>query len=532
MKKYIVGALIAVVCLVTVLTATACDGTEVNESIAKPNISTVMANYDAKSTKRTNATADVSATMYSPAANGYTPVTLTETLELVRIINGNKLFAWGNLRTASVDDKLANLITTYLRQSDSKWGEYILEYLSKEADLKFRVGYKDGDYNVKADFNASDSVVSFWGATDDDNLQYMLEDMGVGMDIDLAQLLAVYSLLDLSDTSSWLNADSGDKYYSNSLSSFIYNLSVDSAKLYEIIFNAIGDIVSSFGYESYGNGLEVFNALLPYIKNWVTVGECNVDVRATKDKLPYTIDSSLAVSVNVNVIQLRDALEYIFQNDVPTDILHYIDIISALYCGVNGESNCVGVTFNIDIRESFSYDATSCSLDNVDGDLFLPLDEDTNGERYLFVAGSLNEPSYSPDEPDDETDGEEKSARVEEAEADVSRLEQSDEANSEASGLDNSEVNSEEGRLDNSEVNSEEGGLDNSEVNSEAGGLDNSEANSEEGAAPDFSEEANDGFTEASGGGEGEFAPNSDGHDYAPPKPRFKASGVPDGVWL
>lgn len=401
-KRSLVKIVSLILCLVMAAALFACGAEEDNRSnIVKPDISKALNDYEQLNIKRSNFAASFSFSLFRNLLDKQTnkrelvPASITERLSLDRIVNGDKIYMDGDLRTSQIDEQIYNLYTA-LRNFVASMGngpkydpaeDDIATYLNGTTHFDMRLGYADGCYNLKASYeDGSTDPQSFWGATDDENVDKLISLLNLDLDVTLSDYLMTSGLMDLTNASEWISGDAASKYFSTVSNKFIYNLTADSDKLYALIFSYVDKLAEAFGAEEYAEDLQKFHRVLPYLKKWVSVGPSSVDATVTSSGLPDKMTTAMRVNVNINLTELDEVLYILFPKD-KKDLMVMVNfaVVFLSLRGVNGEENTLGIAFDLLLEENFLYGAENCALDSVDADLFLPVSEE-NENRYVFLV--------------------------------------------------------------------------------------------------------------------------------------------------
>lgn len=405
MKKRIVVKILALtLCVIFMLTLFACVNDEDNrENIVKPDISTALNNYHELTKKHSNFDASIGFYIYRMTGTGnnraLTSAKIVEKLQLKRTVNDEKIYIDGSLKTDTADEQLVSMykyIQKLVRPGDNHANDPIIQYLEGKTRFDAKLGYFEDCYNLKTCYveeNVQPSV--FWGASTNQTVDNLIKHFNLDLDISINEYLMTSGLLDLSSASEWMSGDKASKYFSTASNKFVYNLIADSQKIYEILFDYVNKIAAAFGAEEYVDDLAKFNQVLPYLKKWFSVGPSTLDALVGENGLPDKMATSMQVDLNINLTDLEQVLAIL----MPDDKVQLMNLINLAYIGLGlrgtkGEENTIGLSLNFLLEENFLYDDSSCSLDDVDADLFLPIDvENPNRELFLF------DPEKKPAEP-------------------------------------------------------------------------------------------------------------------------------------
>ena len=411
-KSLFVKIVVCVLCIVTFAAVlVACgDGTGKPSSdmvgVPKPDIATALNDYSALTTKKSSFTAEMKITLYrqmdtrDPAV---TPLSITQVLDINRTLNNNKIYAEGKLYTSSDPKKTDSLfdstyrlvvpqLMNFMGASYDLETDPILLYLAGKSYFGVKLGYDNGVYNVKGEYNDGlggevPARNKFWGATDNNSIDNLIDSFNVHTTFHPSDYLMMSGILDLTNVSSWLLSDiSQSKYFSTSSERFIYNYTGDPTKIKNLAFSFIRGLATYFDAEEYVDDVEKVMKVLPIVENWFSVGPTGVDARVFSNGLPDHMDTSIAVNLNVNLKELEEQVLAEFMDaDDRQEIAGLLNLVANIlgFRGNNGELNTIGITFSLDLSENFSYDAASCDLSNVDGDLYLALNEARDG-RFVF----------------------------------------------------------------------------------------------------------------------------------------------------
>lgn len=399
-KKLIFVVILVLICSVFcgILSSCGKKPEESNVATAKPDIQTALGNYEKVSVKKSDFSMELTATLHRNVKdpNGKLVPSnffVKEKLSLVRILNNDKIYVEGSLKTDSITEDLP---TTYksaqrlIRKDYDSEKDSILRYLEGKTYFDAKLGYADGSYNLKlATMDDGKAKRNFWGATDNASVNDLIKSFKVDATVDMSKYVMSTGIIDLTEVSDWLSGDAASKYLSPQTKKFIYNITADPEKLNETLFKYIEKFAALFGKEDYAEDLELYAKLLPYIKQWVSFGPSSIDASVSDKGLPEEMTTSMQLNLNINKVQLEEVIGILFEN--PKDKEKIIGTMNLLFMLLsptdtdNNASGTLGLTFDFKVKEKFSYDKAACSLEKVDGDLFIPATEDAENRReYLY----------------------------------------------------------------------------------------------------------------------------------------------------
>lgn len=409
MKNNLLKTIIIIVLVVAMLVGVAACSTRVDESrnTVKPDIKTAIDNYAKLSMKKSEFSGKVILKMYgqkNPNAAAPLVNTIGQEARLERIQNNGYTYIEGTLKSCNVSstvDGLLNLLPDnfykMIGSGNLKDKDALKSYLKGNTYFSLDMGHKNGNYNIKTTYhNGQANPQPYWAATDDDSINAFLSNNSINHSIKLSEYLMFSTFLDFSDIISLASYDNASKFLNSDTSTFLYNIAANNEKIYQLIFDTIAKYVNFLSSEEYDVFLDMYQTMLPKIKNWVKIGDTSVDASVNKNSLPVRMNTKITVCLDMPLDDLSDMIDILVaEENERKAIKTSLNAANIFLRGREGETGKFSVDFDIILDEKFSYDENSCSLEGVENDMFLDIGVENAARDVFKIANKSDIPADS-----------------------------------------------------------------------------------------------------------------------------------------
>jgi len=408
-------------CLVLTLSLTACFGESSSSSSktdlakrassVKPPFNEVMSGYESLATKRSDFSIEMALSLCQIAQNELAAITARGQIDMLRIQSDGKVYTDGSFSCVGSDDRVKSTYDQIKKIDDPDYSaseDALSAFLGGKTYYNAQLGFSDGVYNLKLARCQTDTkkqLSSFWGATDENELPKLLDSKGIDLDVSLSGYLMTIFLSQLGSPKNWSKSDTADKYFDVDNVRYTYSFLFDEEKLHKIAFDYLKRFIGVVKkVDAIADYADAYEEVEPYLSQWVKVGLSTVDAYVGYDKKPFEMRTGVKIDINIPLGELNVVLSSLIDDPKDLeDVSTAVDMAVAVLklCGTKGETDAIGITFDLSLREKFSYNKKTVSISSVNFDLFLPLTTTKEGRVVYVYHQEEEDPEANPDQPDD-----------------------------------------------------------------------------------------------------------------------------------
>ncbi len=397
MNSKLFKTIIIITLVLTVLVGAAACSLRVDESrnTVKPDIKMAMDNYAKLTTKKSEFSGKIILKLFgqkNPTEKEPVSHTIGQEAKLDRIQNNGSTYIEGTLRSCHVTSAVDGLLQLIPDKLFSSLGgssvnnkSSVKSYLTGKTYYSLDMGHRNGNYNIKTTYhNGEANPQPYWAATNDESINAFLTNNSINHKVKISEYLMFSTFIDLSSTSAMAAFDNASKFLSTDTNSFVYNIGANSEKIYQMVFDTIAKYMDFLSDDEYEVFLDMYQTMLPKMKNWVKVGNASVDASVSKNNLPVRMNTKVTVYLDIPLQDLLDMVDILVENEKENkEIKLLLNGANVFLRGREGETGKFSADFDIILDENFVYDDNSCSLDDVETDMFLDIAVD-NAAREVF----------------------------------------------------------------------------------------------------------------------------------------------------
>ncbi len=398
MKK-IISKILPIILLISaiLLSAASCFSAAVEDdrNLVKPDINTALENYNKLDVRRSQFDVKLIMKLYGVKTSDSASVTydIGQQLFLDRILNKGSTFIDGKLNSYNVSENVTSLFNLVSKLSIDDLPAYLVNeitaYLTGRTHFTMNMGHREGSYNIKATHHDGRGISDpYWVATDDDSINAFISNNNLNLELKIADYLMFSTFLDLSKSSKIINMDNASKFFSTDTNLFNYEILAKTDVIYKMVFDEISRLAGFFNTEEYGEELQIYDSLLPYLKKWITIKNATVDASVNKDNYPTHMKTSFDVAFDFSIADLNNVVNILISKEEDrVKAKNMIAIVNTLLKDRRGsKSGEFSIDFQIIMEEKFLYGEENCSLSKVDSDLFLPTTVENAAREVYYVA--------------------------------------------------------------------------------------------------------------------------------------------------
>ena len=443
MKRMLKAIALILVTLLALVSLCSCDNllgsTKTSEDntnkTTKIDFAQAAENYEKKSVKKTDITVKLKGTIYAnpdpdplpnlPKLNiiqSKDKYNIGSTITVSRIQENDKIFVSSKVAPSDMSKGIDGLVLAISMalpglskarenpidestiETVVRYLTYLNRYASGSIDLGADLGVMNDTYNLKAFYTVyknrfdQEHVVEeaddIWFAANDKTLSAWLNNNAqlevTGNRINTYLMKTVFS--QVTDKSEFFDKDNAKKYVDkNGHSSYDISLKTDI-----IVSSFLSGFLDLLGVADKNGALTRYAEYFSEMKQWFTVTAQNVTADVNND-LPQNIKTGFSVELNVLIPQVKEIIQLMYRNGVidessskiSTVILNLAD---HYLLGTKGQDHTIGVQFDVDFNENFSYKPSECKLsDDEYADYFLPIGVEAEGRVDLndYVIGFI-----------------------------------------------------------------------------------------------------------------------------------------------
>lgn len=374
------------------------DGSQ-NSVEKKPALSAVLDNYSNLEEKGSVASTLFKMSFYSDVSGSNETYSLGIKTDLTRKIDDEEIYLGVELEPYQVDDKTVGVFSAIkttlgllietgndLPQSENArkaltefigYIEYINAFLLGKIDLSAELGIQNDDYNLLLNYcynkDEQKEEKSSWFGVEKEKIRDLLD---ISQEANLLKTAYVSGAIfeGLSKNTDIHEKDSASKN-TDAKGESKYSISLIKSKVFEMITKYVGNFL--FGEEATKDN---YDSIYESVSQWITVNEANLLGTSNSDDLPVEISSIFTINVNAPTKDIKKLVTDVFNkgyiNEDTTQLINFLTgLLSTYVCGTNGEKNTIGITFEVDIKETYGYKNADYDTDDVNEKLFVPLQE-------------------------------------------------------------------------------------------------------------------------------------------------------------
>ncbi len=367
----------------------------------KIELSDAIEKYDEETVKGSDISLDIVATVYNKIYPRKPSHSVGALLTAERIENEGKHYFSAELTPSEESDTDVAGLLTLLSQGQETVVKSILSYasdfLTDKIDLMMEMGEQDGVYNLLATYknkNKTEEGGNIWYVADETTLSKWMNSSSFELPENQVSNFLMKSLYSgLSVDSSFYSQDNASEYV-NKNGTANYDITLKKTT---------GTVVSLLTSILTGTGLNNIEAIADYqwyidtVSQWIAIKTAKVDALVSKAGLPDTLKNNIILDINIPFDSLKDVIDRLAQNEIiaiETRTLCFTLIQQSrdIFTGTTAsDTDCIGISVEIDMDEDFYYDDSQCSLSKKNPDLYLGMDEKAEGRLRLsqVLAGYI-----------------------------------------------------------------------------------------------------------------------------------------------
>ena len=430
MKKVILRVVTLVVLLTMAVSACACgffssrndndaqkqNGTENKKPLEdkKPDIEydEMFDNYADSDEKQNNTDLSADIVFHALKNKVHTKFNIGLNAELVRIMRDDKMYAGVKFTAKNVDNEFIGVLGSIIEffkhnefnsssEENDKANEiasnidvyidYIAEFLRGKIELSAELGVTDNGYNLKSKYvyDKSDYEIEekgVWlGATDEDVSLLLGKNTNASTVISDYLMKSIFE--DMGKDSNLRDKDlATEKSYEGDRDYDIILKNNQSAKAIAQGIASLGKLICK---EKTVEQLQCLADCAEIIASWITVDKATVQADL-KDNLPDKVNAGATVYINIPKDELASMIIELGKKEIISKLAVLIINFAARNletCGINGEKDYIGLELKVNAEENFVYE--NVSMENVDNELFIRTDIDTDGR--VMIADKLSD---------------------------------------------------------------------------------------------------------------------------------------------
>lgn len=372
------------------------------QKVAKPEFTLALSNYQSLTAKRSDFDGKVVFTLYGkPNAKGSgSPYTAGQKVTMKRIQNGSKVYIDGEVGSCDLNGDMRSfllslkaVVGSFLSKKEADTVKNVIGYLDGTNTVSFLLGYdeKTTSYNFKGsifqvlnkDVIKKDEV---YLAVNDEYIQSFFDNKNIDINLELEKYLMFSTFVNFNKEAGWISKDTASGFFDTVNAVCNYQLNAASDKIYNYIVNTVENFFGSLDVAKYASDIRKYNECINIVKSWISMGESTVNATVNKDNLPVKMQTAIRINININIEQLIQVLNIIFEESTET-IRGLINNIITSKFGDNTLSMSVDISFD----ETFKYNEKSVSLDDADLDLFIDAKEEKEGRISYIIREDKEE---------------------------------------------------------------------------------------------------------------------------------------------
>lgn len=362
----------------------------------KISLSEAVENYDAKTVKRIDATAEGTLSFFmmnttSQSAKEAQKKDIGVKLGFTRITNEDENYAKAELLpNGKADDSVIGVFNA-VKESGSlgKTGEYIdfvIDFLKDKVTAQAELGVKDDAYNLKAEYRDNGTKVvsdSFWGV-------FNMESVSNLSQLDFKTEVLAKTLLSDSIIGKF-NMEGTDKaakrVTKDGIANYDIELEIDDY-INDLAKNFVG-MLSKYGVKLENEKATAVQQAVNVVKRWITVEPTSLKAVVGKDKLPKSMRVVTTITIDVQLDEFREmnlnlAAAGLMEEDQAKAINTAAwGLTVAGTRSSKNEKDYIGLSLTLDLEERFAYEQSSCNTENTDRDLYISDKEEAEGRVNL-----------------------------------------------------------------------------------------------------------------------------------------------------
>lgn len=363
----------------------------------KIELAKAVENYDQKTVKRIDATADATFSFYLESTEKNAKVAnkkdINAKVGVTRVVDDGKYYDKAELLpNGKADDSVIAIFNIVKDQGESlapaiaKYVDYIIDFLKDKISAYAEMGVINNTYNLKAEYKNTGSDVRTEDVWCVFNAQSAAELAGIDIQADVfAKTFLSESLLGSLDLTN--ATDNGPKRVNaEGVASYDLKLDVErfTGNVAQTILNALGDL----GVQLDEDKAAAMDRAMKTIKKWITVSADNLKATVNKDQLPQNMQMKAKVNIDIEYAAFRDMMKDLatagfMEMTQATNINRAVWILQGSTRSSDNQEGYIGLELAIDLEEKFSYEQAKCDTTKQDKDLYVGEDQEVEGRINL-----------------------------------------------------------------------------------------------------------------------------------------------------